>query len=60
VLEMLPYKKDEARIENQETAKGLHRALIKAYKQAGHEIVKVPIMPVSERADFVIKHIDTT
>lgn len=58
VLDMLPYKKDEARIESPEIAEGLHTMLARAYEESGHEIIQVPSMPVKERADFVLDHID--
>jgi predicted ATPase len=58
VLDMLPYEKDEARIENIEVAKGLHKALIKIYEDFGHEVITVPVLPLEERAQFVLDHID--
>jgi predicted ATPase len=58
ILDLLPYKKDEARIENPETAQGLHRALVKSYKESGNEVIVVPVLPVNERADFVLKHVE--
>jgi predicted ATPase len=54
---MLPYKKDNARIENAEVADGIHKALTKAYEESGHEIVQVPVMPVGDRADFILDRI---
>lgn len=58
VLDMLPYAKDEVRTEDDETAQGLHDALTSAYKEAGHEIILVPVMPVEERAQFILNNID--
>jgi predicted ATPase len=57
ILDMLPYKKDNARIENAEVADGIHKALTKAYEESGHEIVQVPVMPVGDRADFILDRI---
>lgn len=57
VLDMLPYTQDEARIEDRETAESLHSALIDAYEQSGHEIVHVPVLPVEERAQFIIDNL---
>ncbi|CAN5643461.1 ATP-binding protein [soil metagenome] len=54
VLDMLPYARDEARIEDRKTAHQLHKVLQKAYSASGHEVVRVPVMPVEDRADFVL------
>jgi predicted ATPase len=58
VLDMLPYEKDEARIESIEIANGLHNALMQAYKDYGHETIKVPVLSVGARADFILDRID--
>lgn len=58
LLEMLPYVNDEARIEDEETAQGIHKALKEAYEKSNHQIINVPVMPVEERADFVLQHLD--
>jgi predicted ATPase len=58
VLDLLPYKKDEARIEDPKIAEGLHQSLINTYKNSGHEVIKVPVMPVNDRTDFVLKHVE--
>lgn len=57
LLDMLPYENDEARIEDEETAHGIHAALKQAYEESGHEVIEVPVMPVKERADFVLQHL---
>lgn len=57
VLDMLPYVKDKARIEDYHTAKGLHNALISTYEEAGYRVIYIPIMPARERADLIEVHI---
>ena len=57
VLDMLPYRKDHARNEAHEVATGLHAALASVYKQYGHEVVIVPVLPVSQRADWIETHL---
>lgn len=57
ILDMLPYEKDDARTENYDTASQIHLDLKTAYQNAGMEVVEVPVMPVSARADFVLSHL---
>jgi predicted ATPase len=57
VLERLPFKKDYARVENDETAANLQRLLMKAYSGLGYEVVEVPIMTVEERVSFILSSI---
>lgn len=57
VLDMLPYEKDDARTENYDTASQIHLDLKTAYEKAGMEVVEVPVMPVAERTDFILKHL---
>ncbi|HSX46772.1 MAG TPA: ATP-binding protein [Patescibacteria group bacterium] len=60
VLDMLPYINDEVRTEDYETAKQLHKTLLQTYQESGHEIVRVPVMSVEERADFIEQQINQT
>jgi len=54
VLEMLKFKKDEVRIEqNEEDAKWAHRNVIKAYQEYGYNLIFVPKGSVEQRADFI-------
>jgi predicted ATPase len=57
LLDMLPYVKDSARIENQATALKLHQALAYAYQESGHDIIKVPVMPIQARTDFILNEV---
>lgn len=58
ILDMLPYTKDEARIEDQQTAEELHDALVDAYQESGNEVVQVPALPIEERTQFILDNIN--
>ena len=58
LLEKLPFQKDYARNENEETAKKLQILLRKAYSDLGYEIVDVPVMPVEDRLKMILSDID--
>ncbi len=51
------YEKDELRQESEDEQKEIHKQIIKAYENLGHAILPVSIMPVRERADFIIENI---
>lgn len=57
VLDMLPYRRDEARIEDFATASQIHEALITAYQKSGHDVVHVPVLPLPARADFILSRL---
>lgn len=52
------YESDYARTETQEEALKLNALLHKAFSDYGMEPVKVPALSPSERAQFVLQHID--
>jgi len=56
-LELLPFKKDYARVEDEERAKKLGLLLKKAYLDLGYEVVSVPSMPVEERIKFILSNL---
>jgi len=56
ILDPIPqYKVDESRKENSEEAKKIHRAIWNAYKEFGYKPISVPVMSISERADYFVK-----
>jgi len=57
-LEQLPYKKDYARIEDGETANKISGLLFKAYSDLGYEIIKIPSLPVKDRVEMILSHIE--
>jgi predicted ATPase len=54
LLDMIDFKNDEGRSETPEQAMNLHAAIREAYLEHGYEIVNVPVMPIDERADFIL------
>lgn len=58
LLEMLPIEKDYVRIEDEKTAIDLQKLLYLSYRDLGYEIVKVPVKPVKERAQFILDRIN--
>lgn len=57
LLELLDYQLDYARIENKKEAKLLESLLEKSYQSIGANIVKVPIMPIEKRVQFILNMI---
>lgn len=56
-LEQLPFEKDYARIEDEETAKRLNELLRNAYLDLGYEVVSVPNMSIEERVNFILSNL---
>lgn len=54
LLDLIDFVNDEARSETPEQAMILHGLIREGYEQEGYEIVEVPVMPVPERADFLL------
>ena len=58
ILDLLPiYEKDYARTETSARAKEIHEALYACYSELGYKVVRVPVAPISERAQYIIKHV---
>ncbi len=58
ILDPLPYQADYARIEKSEEEQiKLHELLHKAYEFFNIEIVKVPVLPVEERMEFILRNL---
>lgn len=58
VLERIPLVKADHRIEKDDfEVEKIHNVLIDEYRSLGYNIVFVPLMPVEQRADFVIEYI---
>jgi len=55
LLDRLPYKKDYARVEDDEQAGRIHDLIGGMYRSIGYNPIRVPVMPIDERAEFVIE-----
>ena len=57
LLDLLPLVIDEARNESPELAARIQAALDRGYHELGYEPVSVSVMPVKERADFILANL---
>lgn len=57
LLDMVDFEQDEARNETPEQASAIHEHLAKAYEEYGVPLVRVPVLPVPERAEFILKNL---
>lgn len=58
IMDLLPLDSDYARTEDREAQIDLHDRIIDVYKKRGEPIVFVPVLPVKERVQFVLNHLD--
>jgi predicted ATPase len=59
LLDPLPvFEEQEERTESPEKVEQIHKLLFSSYDNANMTPVRVPFMPVKERAEFVLQHID--
>ncbi|MEK7601367.1 MAG: ATP-binding protein [Patescibacteria group bacterium] len=57
LLDMIEFTNDTQRYESPEEAAALHRLIRTAYEELKYDIVEVPVLPVPERADFILKNL---
>jgi len=58
VLDRLPYAKDQARIEDRETAARLDRELEASYRMLGYEVKRIGVMSVQDRLRLMLQEIE--
>jgi predicted ATPase len=58
IMDLLPLDSDYARTEDREAQLDLHNRIIDVYKKRGEPIVFVPVLPVKERVQFLLDHLD--
>lgn len=51
------YIQDETRKEDREVAHQIHSEIIKAYEFFGYDLIHVPVLPPTERFEFIVKNI---
>jgi len=56
LFEPIEFTKDPVRSEDAETAARIERLIEEAYNELGYTIVRVPLLPVTKRTDFVLAH----
>lgn len=58
LLDRFPFESDSERIEASESeAEKIQNELLNVYSEFGYTPIKVPIMPIKERAEFILKHV---
>lgn len=57
LFERLTFEKDGVRSENQEIAAQIEMLLEECYRELGYPIVRVPVMPIKKRIDWILSHI---
>jgi len=57
-LEQLPYKKDYARVEDEETANKISELSFKAYVDLEYEIMRIPAMSIEDRIKMILSYVD--
>lgn len=53
-FDRLPFASDRVRSENEQSAKSLERLLKIGYQELGYDLIRVPVMPAADRAQFVL------
>ncbi len=56
LFERLTFEKDPVRSENQALAVRIEGLLTKSYAMLGYEIIRVPVLTVAQRINFVLAH----
>lgn len=55
-LDRLPFVVNHVRFEDDQTAALLDRYLQESYEGLGYDVIRVPVMPIEERATFILEH----
>ncbi len=57
IFDRLPVVKDDVRTEDSALADKIDKMLEEDYRTVGYAPIRVPVVPIEERADFVLAHI---
>ncbi len=57
ILDCLPLVRDYARQEDEAAQKRIHQLLMEVYESLAFPIVRVPVLPPEERADFILRNL---
>lgn len=59
ILEQLDkFERDEIRYEKAEEARRVHELIVRAYNMLGYKTIRIPVMPLNDRAIFILKKIE--
>jgi predicted ATPase len=54
IMERLPLIKDGVRLENEEEAGRLDLLIERSYRDLGYEPIRIPVLPLNQRVDFIL------
>lgn len=57
LFERLEFLKDPVRSEDPQTAARIEWLIEEVYSRLGYRIVRVPVLPIAARADYVLEHV---
>lgn len=57
ILDPLPVKLDWNRHEDEQTQHAIHDAIESVYRELGHDVLEVPVLPAEERVNFILEHL---
>ncbi len=57
LFERLAIVRDDVRTESEQQAGEIENMLIEDYGALGYDVVRVPVLPIPERADFIMAHL---
>jgi predicted ATPase len=57
LLDQVSFEADYARTEDNEKARRINALLKESYSGLGYRVIQVPVMPISQRADFILKEV---
>ncbi|BAU98586.1 AAA family ATPase [Aurantimicrobium minutum] len=57
ILDPLPVKLDWNRHEDAQTQRAIHDSIEDVYRELGHHILEVPVLPAEKRVDFILEHL---
>jgi len=57
LLDLLPYIPDYARTEDKETRRKLDQFLYEDYTNLGYNVIRVPVMTIGERMQFILERV---
>jgi len=57
LLDMLPFVADDVRIESIEQVERIHNSLLESYQTSGIPVIRVPVLPIAERANFILQNL---
>lgn len=55
--DLIGFMPDHVRTEDPESAKRVHEMIEESYSRKGLEVIRIPVMAVEERADFVLRNL---